>query len=492
MMQILFRRSALLCSSAALVAALARFAWALPASEGRGERGRLSLELAAESLEARLSYGSSSSNFGCLGLVADEAAALVRGAIRVEGEGCGELLDGPYLAAGPGAPAGCLRLLADPLSYTPVSARASLIALSPSLASGTAVLGAGAAGGSFALEAFAAASGSSGAAAGFLLRRAQFEDGTDEPAFEPRSVATGLGLGVADGEGRWSAIAAASARLASAGGGGWEPAPPPDAAGLILCGALVRERRAAATRALVGLAASMGRLEGVGLAGRVEAEAREGPLFLRLSAACAGTEFRALSGSYPSRGLSLAGDARIALRRASVLACALRLESPRPLPGEMPRLGSSTRLAYSMPFARAAGALEPRVEAARKAGEAPSVEVGLAFRGRREGKGTNLDLALVVDSGKSAAGWKASLSSRARDDCFGIGLGAELGLSRLGGGSEPLVAEATLRVELPLAGNASLEVEAATAKGGLSLAPSAAGDAAPSFAWSIRYAMPIP
>jgi hypothetical protein len=535
------RELLVVCAAILLAAALAR--------EARGQSrsgtalcafpfsGRLSFSLDGDSLESRLISGSSGSDFAGFSFLADDEAAVIRGAFRREGKVELAGLGRPFLAAGPGSSAGALRMLSDPLSFSVLSAQAVPVSVAPDLESGTVVLCVGtvgedragnldgADGGGTAasparaafLTTYALASAAADSAnAGLLLRRGQLKDGDDHPSFEPSSAAAGIGFGVADGEGSWSALGAASLRRARAGGGGWEPDPPPDPAGLVLHGALLRERRTMSTRTLVGFAASLGRLEGPGLAVRLEAEAREGPLLVRIAAARAGSGFRELAGTEPERGLSLASDLRLALRRASALALALRLESPRRRAGSPPLFGGSARLAWTLPvYARdRLRSFEPRLEFSRKAGAAAEGRLGFALKGLRGGTGTNFDLSLGLDERHGLTGAEAAFESSIRDEASGLELGFELGLDWLEDGdpSAPVIAEAALRLDLPLpdaspasakgaigfgqglparasasARGADLRIEVGCPEGGIVLAPRVPANAWPGFVWSIRY-----
>lgn len=457
--------------------------------------GRFIFDLASESLAARLTLGSSGADFVGLSLGADEESADLRCALRIRGEtGSG----GSFIAVGPGAPSGSLRLLSDPLSSGLLSSRGGPVALSPSLESGTAVLGLGVvrpAPGGVCDESFEAFALAGGAGGGLLLRRAQFAESSEDIPFEPRYLAAGLGGGVSDGEGRWSALVAASARRGTSGSGGWEPDIPADPAGLVLHGALVRERWTESTRVLFGFVASAGRLEGPGLAARIEADAREGPLFLRIAASRAGTGFRVLSGSYPERSLSLAGDIRLALKRASSLTCALRLEMPRTDAGDPPLFGGSARCAYSLPLYAGDGTrvLWPRLELSRSPGADVRTELGFGLKGKRDGKGTNLDLALLLGGENGMDGLRVALDSATRGAARGLGADFELGLSWLEEGDPNTAprADAALRLEFPLpapsAGRTSLRLELSCPEGGVILAPFLPDEAAPILEWSIRY-----
>ena len=440
------------------------------------------------------------------------------------------------MAAGPGGAAGPLEMLADPLAFGAQSLSEAPVSLAPDLKSGTVVLCVGAAADAAStLERMAAGLGDSARlgfvaayalaanaseGAGLFLRRAQFLDRVDEEAFEPRSAAAGLGFGLAGDEGLWAFLAAASLRRSRPGSGGWEPDRASDPAGLVLHGAVVREFQTERGRALAGFAASLGRLEGPGLAARLQAETRTGPLLARFAAATSGPGFRELSGSRPERSLAVASDLRLGLRRASALALALRLESPANVP---PLLGGSARLSWRVPLYNGGRvrSLEPRIEFDRKAGEASETRFGFALRGRRRGAGTNLDLSLGIGEASGLSGAKAAFESSTRDEGLGVETGFELDLGWLQDGdpSSPIVAEASLHLDLPLpwspgwAGTAvspgrgmqdtmrdtvhgaargpvrgaSLRLEIASPEDGLILAPRPDAEACPALVWSIKF-----
>ncbi|HRY53597.1 MAG TPA: hypothetical protein P5142_03165 [Spirochaetia bacterium] len=431
-------------------------------------RGKLALELREEEWKARLRSGSPEGGFAGLSLLARDEGLELRGALCREG---GE----SFAAAGPGRPEGALGLLANPASYSASSLCGPPVSIDTSLASGTAVLGAG----RRPLSAFALAEGGG---SGLLLRR----EGGEGESFQPRSAAAGL----CAGGGTWAAAAALSLRKEREGSGGWEPESPPDPAGLLVLGALCRELGGASGRAFFGLAASLGELEGPGFAARLEADARLAGLYIRLRAALVGPGFRELSGGFPERSLAAAADLRLALKRAAALGLALRLEAPRPDPGEPARFGSSAAAVLSLPLDREGGplVLAPRFEAAKEAGGGLEYELALACSRRADAGKTRLELGLGLGGEKGLRGAEASLA-RSAEGSRGLELEFELALSALEGGDPeaPVLADPELRLSFPLASGAELRLEAAGPEGGFALEPLEEAEAAPGFSLSLRY-----
>ena len=453
------------------------------AAEEPNAEGRLAFSLTGDCLEALVNRRWGYENYGGISFSADEEGAEIKGGFSLvvdDGDGEGER-PSTFIAAGPGRASGCVRFLSEPLGFGSVATHGGAVALDSSLASATVVLGAGAKG----ISAFALAKGSE---AGLILRRGTSELGSQE-LVAPRLASAGIEYDRQDGVGRWSSALATTLRSGSAGGGGWEPKPPPESPGLVLLGALAREWRNPWGSTWFGLAASAGALEGPGLAARLEAEARQGPFLLRLAAAEAGMGFRSLSGSPPDRSLAIAADIRLALRRATALGIALRLESPRLWAIAPPRFGSSARFSLTLPLGESA--LVPRLEIARQPGEEHETGLGLALKKAHRDWGTDFDLSFGLGGETGLKNLKASLSSRA--ERFGpgrkLGFGLELGLSCLEGGERAAPVRATfeLSFSVRLPSDAELWIKAASPEKDVVLAPITEGAARERIELSLRY-----
>jgi hypothetical protein len=272
------------------------------------------------SLRSRLRLGMPDSSYLALLLDEEERGARLVGALDLESESGFPISS--RIVAGPGSASGALRLFADPAYLSMGLDDNACVELDTSLSSGTAVLGVEA--GSF--SAFAMERGTG---AGIVFPRSGSVTREAELPSPPEAAAAGLGFSLPWGEGSLRTIAAVSLRTGRAGGDGWKPDPPPDPAGLVVDLGVLRTRSWASGRATLGLAASQGRIEGPGLAARIEAEDMRGALSLHAAAGASGGGFRDLYGSKPRYELGAATDLRLALRKAATLSLALRLKAKR-------------------------------------------------------------------------------------------------------------------------------------------------------------------
>lgn len=403
----------------------------------------------------------------------------------------------PFLVAGPGSAAGPLRALADPASFgqgLSFGLRAGAgpgfsppLALDTSLDSATSVLGLSAGLGQLSLAAFALAPGLFG---GFLAARpgpcsppeSPAEAARVEAPAAPEAASAGLALSLPLGRGGLCLAAGAVYRRGSEGEGGWSPDPPPEPPTRTAYAALVAEGEGDSGRAAFALAASYGQRRGPGLACRLEAAARAGPLSSRAFAGAAGLAFRNLYGEAPSRRLGAGLDLRLALYRGASLSLLSRLESPARPPAEavgLPALGRSLSLGLALPLARVS--LEPRLELSRAAGES-GTEALASLRASGEARG-------FAPAGGYA--WRLELADSFLLQGGGLrSLDLSLGLKSLGGASGPRL---FLDLKLTLGPTAEPYAAAAeTGSPGAQILQAASPLAAPELLAKIRLGLDLP
>ncbi len=467
-------------------------------AEGDLGRGRASFDLDGSSMQARILLGEAEGSRLGLAMAADGRLAELRGLFCLRSRG-----EGPQasLLAGPGSAAGPVRLLADPTSFSPGFRLGPPAEADPSLESATSVIACEA--GPVAL--FALARGSS---PGLLVARPgpaslSSRDGPGSKGSVFETAAGGFCLGPRGEEGGWALVGASSLRRGRKGGDGWRPDPPPDAGGQVLVSGLVAERRWQGGRSSAGAELSWGRLEGPGIAARLEAEAGLGFLALRVAAGAAAESFRNLYGEESARRLGLACDARLALRRSAFLSAAYRLESPRSGPGGPPRLERSLATLLELPLLSAPGG--------------GSAELGIELGGDEAFRGDSRFSLALSRGGESASPlWRigvyscllpsrpsprsvlgpvgASFMCRSCPSPESPGpepfrLEAELGLEALADGlsSAPVIAKGSLGIGLALDRASVLSLAMSLPPEGLELRPRQATAPGPGLVFSVAY-----
>ncbi|MGO8694645.1 MAG: hypothetical protein ACLQMF_13370 [Rectinemataceae bacterium] len=289
-----------------------------PSASEQRLAARLDLYADETALRSRLRFGMAGPSYFALLLDEEERGSRLVGALDIEARS--SAFDSSRLVVGPGSASGALRLLVDPAYLSTGLDGADCVELDSSLSSGTAVLG---------LEAgpFSAFALERGAGAGIVFPRSGSLTCEAELPSPPEAAAAGMGFSLPWGGGTLCAFTSLSLRAGRAGAEAWKPDPAPDSAGLVFDLGVVRIRRWDSGWVAMGLAGSQGRIEGPGLAARIEAEERRGVLGFRAAAGAVGSGFRDLYGSRPLYELGAAADLRLALRRAATLTLGFRLKS---------------------------------------------------------------------------------------------------------------------------------------------------------------------
>ncbi|HUW41381.1 MAG TPA: hypothetical protein VMV90_10240 [Rectinemataceae bacterium] len=406
-----------------------------------------------ESLRSRLLLGAPGSSRLAVMLDEGENGARLVGSFDFEAEG-----SGTRVAAGPGSASGALRLLADPAYLSSGLDARPGVELDSSLSSGTAVLGVEAGALSvFALE--------RGAGAGIVLPATGSVLGEPQGASPPEAAAAGLGLTLPWGGGSIGTVASASLRTGRAGGEGWRPDPSPDSPGLVVDLGLLRTLNWPSGRAAVGLAASQGRVEGPGLAARIEAEERRGAFSLRAAAGAAGSGFRGLYGSKPLNELGVAADLRLILRRSAALGLGLRLKSKpastatesEAAPGwDSGGAERSARLSFAAPLPQYGRSLDLSCAVENGADVPAALRLGMALAASLRSEAGlwrsrwGAELRFGGESGPGFDGLSLSLTAGRTppQDVLGPELEARLGLELLDGGAAEAPALADLGIDL--------------------------------------------
>jgi len=475
--------------------------------EAEGLPGSAWMELGSGEISARLGFEpGGASGFG-LRLDADAEAAEARAFVELGSDRAGR----PFLAAGPGTPAGALRFVLDPTSPATLSPGLPIV-VDRGMESGRAALRVGAG----LVQSFAIAE-AEGPLFSARLSGLKAEETTAESG--PSGAAVGLALGGAYSGGEWSALVDASSRASEEGGEGWSPEPRPDRGGTVFHAAIVARRSTGSGDAGAAIAASAGALEGSGLAARVQAAGRIGPVSLNASFGAASAAYRDLFGSPPDDLVRGKVEARFALRRSSSISISREAYAERDGELTAPSWGHSDSIAFRIAVREGlscalAGALlrEPpdrdalaaarpgdssgklALSVSRRVDEAASPRAGAravgttrskaeaALRWKDEGAGGRLDgLDLAVSFRRdNGAGWPS------------LGLDLKAGLM---GEGDPLavpIVYGRLGIGVPLGSSRELSLEVSLPSGGVALALLPKGAAAPAAEVSIGYRASFP
>lgn len=412
-------------------------------------------------LALRLSLDGASAHAG-LGLEAKEEEMGIVGALSLASADDRSA----RLVAGPGSASGAARLLVDPTSPSPLSSGPP-VELDASLQSRSSVLGL-----------------SSESAALFAIAEGR---GIER---DLHAAALGLSFGLDGAAGGLSGVVAASCDGPATESSGWRPDPSASPSMIAADGerpmasaGLVAQRRGPSGSSLAALAASYGRLAGLGLALRLESRERAGPLSLSVAAGAAGSSFRQLSGPRQGRLFEAAAEARLALRRAASIGAAVEVMAEGAGLSYAPSWGRKGSLRLILPILGAARVFDARLEAESPAGGAALGGLSCALSSAAASLGASLrwDDAL--------AGVKLSLRTRLAYEGGLPELGLDLALELLdkGKAESPVKATGGLRLDLPLRPGSSVLLEAALPEEGLVLAPGVGSDRVSGLALSLRY-----
>jgi hypothetical protein len=482
-----FPRLAARRSLVPLALGLSLAAWAA-SPESHPVQGSASAELDGEGMELGLRIRPGPASAFGLRLEAEAEAAEARLFLALGDDG------GPFLAFGPATPAGALRFIIDPASSTALAAGLP-VDIDASMRAGRAALIVG----TGPVRAFAVGE-SDGPL--FSFRAAGLAGEPEEaPALPPRAAAAGIAVG---GSGRgfaWSAVADASSRDGEEGGGGWSPDPRPDPGGMLAHAAFAASRRAGRGEARAAIAASAGRLEGTGLAAKVQARGSAGPISLDLSMGACGAAYRGLFGDAPADAFRGRAEARLALRRSASVSVSLEGFAERNGWLTAPSWGSSGSLSAAVPVDEGLSCSVRGTARADPRGGGSSAELSMALARRREDSRGNATRASLLASASWEDGAEGiameALELRADFSRDNVGrwpsAASRLELGLPTGPGSPVVARGWLEASLPLGPgfrrgtSRRISIRLDLPSAGVDLVPLAEGKAAPAFAASIAY-----
>jgi len=433
--------------------------------------GRVSTTLEKDALSTRVGIDSGPVFLG-LGLDASDSGSYLLGCLQA-GEPRGP---GACLLAGPGAPSGSLRVLADPAS-TSAFVAGPPVELDRSLGSRRAV-----------------ASLREGPLTLFGIQEGEgpVAFAAKEPS-EPRrrgATAGGLSLSAQLPGGRLEAAAAASRGSAASPASGWSPQPyatpaidgcaasSPTAQALLLF-----ERREPDSGVLFALSGSRGELAGGAGAMRLQARSELDSLGLGLRAGVASPGYRSLFGRAEEDLLGAAAELSLSLPRSASIGLRAELEAEGRGLRYSPGWGGARSLNLVLPLsAESYRFLEARAERRIRPDGESTGSVAFEARGGRPEEGGSAAAGVVLRWRRGFDSLGFSLSTDLAAPGLLPALGCEVSLELFDGAraASPVLARGGLRLSLPCGEAGKLRLGLDLPAGGLALEPrggDASGDA---------------